>query len=91
MGKAEIVHFRFEIVRYSMKTQIASIPFDFKCVRSFSDLRQKSLTCLQCFYFLSETTRPGCNAGHHFGNATLCLQNISNFIAKQMSKKLILH
>ena len=82
MGTAEIVHFPFAIVRYDMKTQSVSIPFDFKCVRLFCDLGQRSLTCLECFYFLSETTRPGCNADHQLGTVTLCIQNISKFIAK---------
>ena len=85
MGKAETVHFPFAIVRYDLKTQSASIPFDFNNVRSFSDLGKGHL--LEMFYFLSETTRPGYNADHHF--VILCLQKISKLVAKQMSKKLI--
>ena len=84
------MHFPFAIVRYDMKTQPASIPFDFKSVRSFSDLGQRSLAW-NVFYFLSDTVRPGCNADNHFDTVTLCVQNISKFIAKQMSKNLISH
>ena len=37
---------------------------------------------MECFYFLSETTSPGCNADHHFGNVIFYLQKISMFIVK---------
>ena len=87
MGKAETVYFPFAIVRYDMKTRPASIPFDFKSVSHLVTLTIGHLPWM--FYFLSETTRPGYNADHHFCTVTLCLQKSSKFIAKHMSKKLI--
>lgn len=35
-----------------------------------------------------ETTRPNCNANHHFGTVTMCLQKISKSEQKQNSKSL---
>ena len=31
---------------------------------------------MEYFYFLLETTKPGCISDHHFGILTLCLQEI---------------
>ena len=31
---------------------------------------------MECFYFLSKTSRPSCDADLQFGTATLCLQKI---------------
>ena len=39
-------------------------------------------TCVEYFYFVSETIAPECIADHHFGTVTLCLLKISTFIAK---------
>ena len=48
---------------------------------------------MECFYFLSEIIRPGCNADHHYGNVTctLCLQKISKYIAKNKCPKSYYH
>ena len=39
------------------------------------------------FYFLLETTRPGCNSDHHIDTATLYLQKVSKFIARTNLQK----
>ena len=38
---------------------------------------------MECFCFLSETTRPGCNLTNHFGPITLCVQKIINITLKK--------
>ena len=45
---------------------------------------------MDCFYFLSETFRPGCNADHHFGTVSLMFTK-DHFVhsKKQMSKQLM--
>ena len=42
---------------------------------------------MECFYFISETTRPSGKADHNFGTVTLCLQKIRKFIAKRNTLK----
>ena len=42
---------------------------------------------MECFNFLLETTRSGCNAEHHIGTVTSCLQQISKVIAKTNVQK----
>ena len=71
--------FPFAIMLCDMEMQPASVRL------ISSDFGQGHLHGM--FYFVSETTRPGCYADYHFVKITLCLQKISKLIAKKKMSK----
>ena len=73
MGKAEKCIFLLRLCDMIWKR---SQPLSLLISRVYCHLVTLAKGHLPGIFFLSETTRPGCNADHHFGTVTLCQQNM---------------
>ena len=75
------MHFPVAIVLCDVEMQSASIPLNRRGLGHSVAVAKGHLHGIFFFYFLSQTSRAGSSADHHFTTVAFCLQKFSKFIA----------